>query len=121
VAAVAKTRSRKGGAAVPLDETDRRLLNLLQGSFPLAERPYAEVARLAELTRHVREEGVQYVLFEHLASPRLADTIARETGADTLVLDPIEGPDGDDYEEDEDYISIQRQNLANLRLALACD
>jgi DNA-binding Lrp family transcriptional regulator len=49
VAAVAKTRSRRGGAAVPLDETDRRLLNLLQGSFPLAERPYAEVARLAEL------------------------------------------------------------------------
>jgi siroheme decarboxylase len=49
VAAVAKTRSRKEGSAVPLDETDRRLLNLLQGSFPLAERPYAEVARLAEL------------------------------------------------------------------------
>ena len=49
MAAVAKTRSRKGGAAVPLDEVDRRLLNLLQGSFPLAERPYAEIARLAEL------------------------------------------------------------------------
>jgi siroheme decarboxylase len=49
VAAVAKTRSRKDGAAVPLDEADKRLLNLLQGSFPLAERPYAEVARLAEL------------------------------------------------------------------------
>jgi siroheme decarboxylase len=49
VAAVAKTRSRKGGSAVPLDETDRKLLNLLQGSFPLAERPYAEIARLAEL------------------------------------------------------------------------
>lgn len=77
-------------------------------------------ARLAELTEHVREEGVQYIFFEHLASPRLADTIARETGAETLVLDPIEGPDSD-HEEDEDYISIQRQNLANLRLALACD
>jgi DNA-binding Lrp family transcriptional regulator len=49
VAAVAKTRSRKGGAAVPLDESDRKLLNLLQGSFPLAARPFAEVARLAEL------------------------------------------------------------------------
>jgi DNA-binding Lrp family transcriptional regulator len=49
VAAVAKTRSRKDGAAVALDETDKRLLNLMQGSFPLAERPYAEVARLAEL------------------------------------------------------------------------
>jgi DNA-binding Lrp family transcriptional regulator len=50
MAAVAKTRSRRDGAAVALDETDKRLLNLLQGSFPLAERPYAEVARLAELT-----------------------------------------------------------------------
>jgi siroheme decarboxylase len=50
VAAVAKTRSRNDGAAIPLDETDKRLLNFLQGSFPLAERPYAEVARLAELT-----------------------------------------------------------------------
>ncbi len=50
MAAVAKTRSRKDGAAVPLDETDKRLLNLMQGSFPLAERPYAEVARMAELS-----------------------------------------------------------------------
>jgi siroheme decarboxylase len=50
VAAVAKTRSRRGGSAVPLDEADKRLLNLLQGSFPLAERPYAEIARLAELS-----------------------------------------------------------------------
>jgi DNA-binding Lrp family transcriptional regulator len=50
VAAVAKTRSRRGGAAVPLDETDKRLLNLLQGRFPLAERPYAEVARQAQLS-----------------------------------------------------------------------
>jgi DNA-binding Lrp family transcriptional regulator len=49
VAAVAKTRSRRDGAAIPLDEADKRLLNLLQGSFPLAERPYAAVARLAEL------------------------------------------------------------------------
>jgi DNA-binding Lrp family transcriptional regulator len=49
MAAVAKTRSRKDGSAVPLDEADKRLLNLMQGSFPLAERPYAEVARLAEL------------------------------------------------------------------------
>jgi siroheme decarboxylase len=50
VAAIAKTRSRKGGSAVPLDETDKRLLNLLQGSFPLAERPFAEVARAAGLS-----------------------------------------------------------------------
>jgi siroheme decarboxylase len=44
VAAVAKVRSRRGGAAVPLDALDRKLLNLMQGSFPLARRPYQEVA-----------------------------------------------------------------------------
>jgi DNA-binding Lrp family transcriptional regulator len=44
---IAKVRSRKDGAAVPLDELDKRLLNLLQGSFPIAERPYSHVADLA--------------------------------------------------------------------------
>jgi DNA-binding Lrp family transcriptional regulator len=45
-----KLRSRKDGAAVPLDDTDRRLLNLMQGSFPIARTPYQHVASLAELT-----------------------------------------------------------------------
>jgi siroheme decarboxylase len=49
-APVAKVRSRRGGSAVPLDELDKRLLNLLQGSFPLAPRPFAGVAELAEVT-----------------------------------------------------------------------
>src|SRR5207302_8857296 len=35
------------GAAVPLDDLDRRLLNLMQGSFPIASRPYERVASLA--------------------------------------------------------------------------
>jgi DNA-binding Lrp family transcriptional regulator len=42
-----KLRSRRYGAARPLDELDRRLLNLLQGSFPLAPRPFAEIGTLA--------------------------------------------------------------------------
>jgi DNA-binding Lrp family transcriptional regulator len=46
-AAVPKIRARKDGAAVPLDDLDRRLLNLMQGSFPIAPRPYAHVAGLA--------------------------------------------------------------------------
>ena len=48
MAAVGKVRSRKDGSAVPLDALDRKLLNLLQGSFPLEPRPFARVAELAE-------------------------------------------------------------------------
>ena len=42
-----KVRSRKDGSAIPLDETDKKLLNLMQGSFDLVPRPYAHVAQLA--------------------------------------------------------------------------
>jgi DNA-binding Lrp family transcriptional regulator len=45
VSAPPKVRSRKDGAAVALDDLDRRLLNLMQGSFRLEPRPYAAVAR----------------------------------------------------------------------------
>jgi DNA-binding Lrp family transcriptional regulator len=44
-----KVRSRKDGAAIPLDETDKRLMNLLQSSFPLAAEPYAALATEHEL------------------------------------------------------------------------
>jgi DNA-binding Lrp family transcriptional regulator len=45
--ATPKLRSRKDGAAIPLDALDRKLLNLMQGSFPIAPRPYQHVASLA--------------------------------------------------------------------------
>ncbi len=44
---IAKVRSRRDGAAVPLDETDKKLLNLMQGSFALRPDPFAGVAEAA--------------------------------------------------------------------------
>jgi DNA-binding Lrp family transcriptional regulator len=44
---IAKVRSRRGGSAVPLDELDKKLLNLLQGSFALRPDPFAGVAEQA--------------------------------------------------------------------------
>lgn len=42
-----KLRSRKGGAAIPLDEIDRRLMNLMQSEFPLDPEPYVTLAAAA--------------------------------------------------------------------------
>jgi len=39
-----KLRSRRHGAAIPLDDFDKRLLNAMQGAFPIEPRPYAAVA-----------------------------------------------------------------------------
>jgi siroheme decarboxylase len=59
---IAKVRSRRGGAAVPLDETDKKLLNLMQGSFALVERPFAHVAALAGISEDEVMERVQRLL-----------------------------------------------------------
>jgi siroheme decarboxylase len=61
-AATPKTRSRKDGAAVALDDLDRRLLNLMQGSFPIAPRPYRHVASLAEVSAQEVMSRVQRLL-----------------------------------------------------------
>jgi siroheme decarboxylase len=57
-----KVRSRRDGAAIPLDEADKKLLNLMQGSFELSERPFAHVAGLAGLTEEEVMARVQRLL-----------------------------------------------------------
>jgi DNA-binding Lrp family transcriptional regulator len=61
-----KIRSRKDGAAVPLDEQDKRLLNLMQGSFPIEPKPYARVAELAGITEDEVMRRVQRLLDERI-------------------------------------------------------
>jgi siroheme decarboxylase len=61
-----KTRSRKDGAAVALDDLDRKLLNLMQGSFPLQATPYAAVAHLAEVPEQEVLRRVQRLLDERI-------------------------------------------------------
>ncbi len=79
------------------------------------EEPTAK--RLAEVAAFVREKKVTTIFFETLVSPKLAETIARETGAKTAVLDPIEGVQPGSRE---DYLSIMRANLDALAAALGC-
>jgi len=64
--AVPKIRSRKDGSAAPIDDVDRRVLNLMQGSFPLESRPYASVAKAAELTEADVMARVQRLLDDRI-------------------------------------------------------
>lgn len=74
-------------------------------------------ARLAEVTRLVADLGVTTVYAEPLLSPAIAETVAAETGAQVLTLDPADGlsSGGDD-----DYLDIMRANLATLREGQGC-
>lgn len=76
--------------------------------------------RLSQIAREVKEAGATYIFFETLVSPALAETIAREVGARTLVLNPLEGLTHQEAQAGKDYMTLMRENLANLRIALGC-
>jgi zinc transport system substrate-binding protein len=89
----------------------------LTGLNPEAEPTAKDLLRLIA---EVKATGATTVFFEALVSPRLAQTVARESGAMTAVLDPLEGLTKDEVAAGDDYLSVMGANLATLRRALGC-
>jgi zinc transport system substrate-binding protein len=89
----------------------------ISGLSPEAE---PSAGRIAELVDLAKKEDMRYIFFETLVSPKVAETIAREIGAETLVFDPIEGLSDEDISAGKNYFSVMRENLANLMKALEC-
>ncbi len=89
----------------------------ISGVSPDEEPSSQAIAMIADL---VRKEGIKVVFFEILVSPKLSQTIASETGAKTMVLDPIEGIPEAARKRGADYLSVMKQNLDNLKIALQC-
>lgn len=77
-------------------------------------------ARMQEVINLAKERNARYIFFETLADPRVAQVIAEGAGAQTLVLNPIEGLTEEQAKEGKDYFSLMRENLSNLKLALDC-
>ena len=87
----------------------------ITGLSPEAEPSPGE---LSAVTEFVRANEVATIYFETLVSPDIAETVARETGAQTQVLDPLEGLT--DAAQGEDYLAVMRSNLANLKTGQSC-
>lgn len=75
-------------------------------------------ARMAEIVEFAREKQLKYIFFEELVSPKVAQTIAQETGAATAVLNPFEGSMDSGQQAGKDYFSVMRDNLKVLKQAL---
>ena len=85
------------------------------GLTPDAEPTPAGLARLQQL---IADEGITTVFSERLASPKLTDSLARDLGLRTAVLDPVEGLSS--ATSHEDYLSLMSENLAALQEANGC-
>ena len=134
-ALVERLRALDGELEQGLAECDRRELVTSHDAFGyLAERygleqvpitgisPEAEPSPrdLERVARLARELGVTTIYFETLVSPEVAETVAREVGAETAVLDPLEGLSDEDLADGEDYFSVMRANLRALQEGLGC-
>jgi zinc transport system substrate-binding protein len=89
----------------------------IQGIAPETEPNPADLAALVKLAK---ARKVRYVFFETLVSAKLAETLAREIGAQTLVLNPVEGLTKEEEAAGKGYLSVMDENLQNLRLGLEC-
>ncbi|NTV41470.1 MAG: zinc ABC transporter solute-binding protein [Candidatus Moranbacteria bacterium] len=89
----------------------------IAGLSPEAEPSSQELAKIVQF---VKENKIKYIFFESLVSPKLSQTIATEVGAQTLVLNPIEGLSGEEISQGENYLTVMQANLENLQTALQC-
>jgi zinc transport system substrate-binding protein len=86
----------------------------ISGLSPEAEPSPARMKEIADL---VTAKGVTTIYSETLVDPKVAQTIADETGATTARLDPLEGLT---QGSTGDYSSIMTTNLATLRTGQGC-
>lgn len=76
--------------------------------------------RLAQLSALIRRDGVTTVFFEKLVPRDFADTLARDAGVRTALLDPLEALTKKEYDAFDDYLTVMRRNLTALKDALGC-
>jgi len=108
--------------------TSHAAFGYLAADYGLTQIPIAGLSpdaepslkQLANITNFVKTNNIKYIFFESLVSPKLAETIAKETGAKTLVLDPLEGLTPDALSKGENYLTVMKENLHNLEVALEC-
>jgi zinc transport system substrate-binding protein len=74
--------------------------------------------KMKEIVNFINDNNIKYIFYEELISKKTAQTLADETGAVLLSLNPYEGLTDDEIAQGEDYISVMEENLQNLKLAL---
>lgn len=75
-------------------------------------------ARMTEIIKFAKENNIKTIFFEELVSPKVAEAIADEIGAQTAILSPLEGIKEEDLKKGKEYFSVMKDNLDALVKAL---
>jgi len=88
-----------------------------QGVAPDAEPTARDLVRLVE---QIKKNNIHYVFYEELTSPKIAETIARETHAKILLLNAAHNITKDQFERGVSFFEILHTDLENLKIGLEC-
>lgn len=87
----------------------------IAGLSPDVEPTLGKLADLADL---MKKKHVKLIYFEGLTSSKVADTLANEIGAQTDVLNPLEGLTKEEQAQGLDYIGVMKKNLDALKKSI---
>lgn len=76
---------------------------------------------LVKLVEQIKKEKIEFVFSEELLSSKVAETLANETGASILLLNPAGNLSKEDFENNKTFLLIMEENLANLKIGLQCN
>lgn len=88
-----------------------------QGFVPDSEPTAKQIAALAS---QVQSRGLKVVFYEELVEPRVAKTVAMETGAELLMLHGAHNLSRQEFEKGTSFIDLMQGNLTHLKRGLGC-
>lgn len=88
-----------------------------QGVSPDSEPTAKDLGKLVE---QIKRDKIKYIYYEELASPKIAETIAGETGAKMLILNAAHNLARDEFERGISFFDILKNDLDNLKIGLEC-
>jgi zinc transport system substrate-binding protein len=89
-------------------------------AFPSSGDSEPNARQMAAMVGLIRSTSAGAVFYEELVSPRLADTLARETGTRLLMLNAAHNVSRDDLAHGVTFPALMERNLENLRQGLRC-
>ena len=85
-------------------------------SAPFEAEPSA--ALVAQVINEIKANNIPAIYYEELITPKIAQMISEETGAQMLLLHSCHNVSKEDFDNGVTYLSLMEQNVENLKIGL---
>ncbi len=75
---------------------------------------------MVRISKTLKANGLNHLFYEELLSPRIAESIARETGVSLLMLHGAHNVSKEEFERGVSFMDLMQINLQNLKRGLQC-